>query len=310
MTDQGFLFDLGSIIRSRFNIQDDDIISKDILKETDPDKFEVIEQIISLSKFLANKELVGGVWSEFIKYYEKTPQLNFLNEKLSLSNELRLLNNLLSIGLYLKFRDMIRNTRTLEDNSFTEYIKKSLDKVPDEAKIALLFNGLFFGGLKFKELHYKVVPLAIAINKSVKLDVQLMDYDAARISSQINQMYVSNKNSEELMEAIADQRIKETLISELKPEVFIQEFNNVLWKHLEPFLIKYNSKQREKVKKIFNDIKGLDKSKMFTSELDIFIISLKKEAKSKKAKAENRLTEEIVTEIITEINNFNLGNSI
>src|SRR5690606_561089 len=63
LTDHGFLFDVGSIIRTRFNIQDEDIKSKDILKENDPYKYEVVEQIISLSKFLTNKEVVR-VWSE------------------------------------------------------------------------------------------------------------------------------------------------------------------------------------------------------------------------------------------------------
>lgn len=59
--------------------------------------YEVVEQIISLSNFLTNKEVVG-VWSEFIKYYEETPQLKILNEEMSLSNEVKSVNNLLAIA--------------------------------------------------------------------------------------------------------------------------------------------------------------------------------------------------------------------
>lgn len=302
LTDHGFLFDVGSIVRSRFNIQDEDIKSKDVLKENDPYKYEVVEQIISLSKFLTNKEVVG-VWSEFIKYYEETPQLKVLNEELSLSNEVKSVNNLLAIGLYLKFRDMIRNTRTLEEKPFTDYIQKSLAKVPEEAKIALLLNGLFFGGLKFKELHYKFVPLDIARMKYQKQvepivvpQPPILPTHVVEQSKEIKRQE-SEHGSENGQEKIG--REEENNINTKT------SFDHELWRRLEPSLKKYHKNQQKKIKDLFDYVMNYDTSKLFSDQEEFFIRLLRKELNNKKVKKEqSKITEDIVIEIDAELKNL------
>ncbi len=285
LTDQGFLFDVGSIIRTWFRLSDNDFKNKETLKETDPYKYELIEQAICLSKFLQNNE-VEGVWQAFINYYDKNKQLHVLNKELAFSDVLPGINNLLVIAFYLKFRHLIRNSRILEDWIFTDKITRHLSKVPEETKIALLLNGLFFGALKFKELHYKYAPLPFARHKfikasQVKLTIEtypeLEKEEKSNLGTEIKKGKVvgsGNKNE--------DKRI----------------FTQSLWQAFEPFIKKYHKDQIKKIKKSFDYIICYN-GEMFNDEDQFFISVLKKEiGKSKNLiKESSKISAEMVEEI-------------
>jgi hypothetical protein len=294
LTDHGFLFDVGSIIRTRFGIQDDDIKNKDLLKDTDPYKYELVEQIISLSRFLTNREIVG-VWSEFVRFYDANTQLYALNEELLLSEGLNTVNNLLVIGLYLKFRDMIRNTRSLEEKPFTDYIQKSLTRVPEEAKIALLLNGLFFGGLKFKELHYKFVPLEIARMKFQKPAEPISIPNHSDVKTSIEEhpteikRHESKDGSENVQQEISNQEEKSSKSK--------AGFDHELWCRLEPSLKKYHKNQQKKIKEKFDFIMNYQ-GKMFNDKDEFFINALRSEITNRRVKSEqSKINEDIVIEV-------------
>jgi hypothetical protein len=287
LTDHGYLFDLGSVAKSRFGIQDEEIRNKESLKEHDPYKYELIEQIISLSKFLSKRE-IQAVWSEFIKYYEATPQLHALNEETILSAELKAVNNLLAIGLYFKFRDMIRNTMNLEDGPFVDYIKKSLAKAPEEAKIALLLNGLFFGGLKFKELHYSILPLEIS---KIKYQIQ---------TEQSKIPYSSDESpSNEVPENQKEPHLLEE--NEKNPTVYTCED---LWQLLLPTLQKYHRNKQKKIKEIFDNVMKIDpNTSSARNQTASFIRKLRDESNNKRVKKEeSKISEDIVIEIEDQLN--------
>jgi hypothetical protein len=161
LTDLGFLYDVGGITMSRFNISEDDIRDREILKENDSNKYEFIEEIIALSKFLQSIK-DEKIWSNFLSEYNNNSNLLKLSDNLSLVNNNLDINNILIIAYYQKFRYLIRNTSNLEDKVVKTIIKKFFENVPNETTIALYLVGMFFGSLKFKDIYYKNKPLEIS----------------------------------------------------------------------------------------------------------------------------------------------------
>lgn len=162
--DSGFLFDVGSIAKTHFNISDSDLKFKEDLKTQDVDKYELIEEVLSLSVFL-QKNNSQGVFGPLIKEMEKSEWLKKLNSDLNLISENSGVNNLLVIAFYLKFRYLIRNTVNLLESDFQNQINHILKHAEKEASIALFLNGLFFGSLKFRELYYETFPLPFSKEK-------------------------------------------------------------------------------------------------------------------------------------------------
>ena len=164
--DSGFLFDVGSIAKTHFNISDNDLKYKEDLKTQDTDKYELIEEVLSLSVFLQNNN-AQGVFGPLIKETNQSQWLKKLNSDLSLIPESINTNNLLVIAFYLKFRYLIRNTSNLSDSNFQYQVNHILNNAEKEASIALFLNGMFFGSLKFRELYYELNPLPFSKNKNV-----------------------------------------------------------------------------------------------------------------------------------------------
>lgn len=162
--DSGFLFDVGSIAKTHFNISDNDLKFKEELKTQDPDKYELIEEILSLSVFLQNNNS-QRVFGPLINETKKSEWLKKLNSDLCLIPEITDTNNILLIAFYLKFRYLIRNTTNLSDSNFQSQINYILKHAEKEASIALFLNGLFFGSLKFRELYYECFPLPFSKEK-------------------------------------------------------------------------------------------------------------------------------------------------
>lgn len=162
--DSGFLFDVGSIAKTHFNISDSDLKFKEDLKTQDVDKYELIEEVLSLSVFL-QKNNSQRVFGPLIKEMEKSEWLKKLNSDLNLISENSGVNNLLVIAFYLKFRYLIRNTVNLLESDFQNQINHILKHAEKEASIALFLNGLFFGSLKFRELYYETFPLPFSKEK-------------------------------------------------------------------------------------------------------------------------------------------------
>lgn len=169
--DSGFLFDVGSIAKTHFNISDKDLKFREKIKTEDVDKYELIEEILSLSVFLQNFES-EGVFGALIDEMKKSKSLKKLDSDLSLIPENAGLNNILLIALYLKFRYLIRNTANLVDANFQKQIKNILKHAEKEASIALFLNGLFFGSLKFRELYYELYPLPFSKEKVITSSIK------------------------------------------------------------------------------------------------------------------------------------------
>lgn len=299
LNDQGFLFDVGSIARTWFRLTDDDFKNKESLKETDLPKYELVEQMMCLSKFLQTKE-TKGVWTSFINYYNDNSLLYKLNEEFSFLENQPSLNNLLAIAFYLKFRDIIRNTRMLEDRPFTGEVDRYLVNMPEETKLGLLLNGLFFGASKFRELHYKYVPLNIANYKFKK---------PAEIKPQVPDIKIQESKVEELIieeipvtkEGEQQKEVEESVSSETKSQGKKHKnmaFDKSLWKFLESALKKYSTDQRARIKSIFDKIVKLD-SEMFDqgNKDKLFIDALRKDVLNKKIKESSKISNEIVEEI-------------
>lgn len=164
-TDDGFLFDVGSIAKSYFGISDEDLKNKNDLKAKDIHKYEKLDQVLSLSIFLQNN-IEKGVFSAFIREFQESEVLLKLNHSLSFFGiKGESINNLLVLAFYLKFRYMVRNTQDLLNSTFYSEVQRFITKQPKEASIAIYLIGLFFGFLKFRELYYRYNPLPISMFK-------------------------------------------------------------------------------------------------------------------------------------------------
>lgn len=161
VADIGFLYDVGATYRERFNITDDDITNRELLKTEDPDKYELIMHIVELSKFLqvANQD---SPFSSFLKFYETSEQLKVFNKELHQKEIPETLNHILLYAFFFKFRKLIRDTHDLTDSKFTSQVERFIRGSKDEATISLLMCGLLFGSLKLKELYYASKILSIS----------------------------------------------------------------------------------------------------------------------------------------------------
>jgi hypothetical protein len=163
-TDDGYLYDVGSIAKSFFCVTDEDLKNRNQLQYDDRYKFERIEEMLSLSLFL-QKNNDKSVFTAFTKEYENSDNLKKLNFNLSFFNELYKdcqINNIVVLAFYLKFRYLVRNTSNILDIHFYNEIKRFILKRPLESIIALYMNGLFFGFMKFRELYYLLNPLTFS----------------------------------------------------------------------------------------------------------------------------------------------------
>lgn len=153
VADIGFLYDVGAIYRERFNITDDDIANRELLKTQDPDKYDLISHIVELSKYLqtANQE---SPFSSFLKFYETSELLKVFNKELHQKEIPETLNHILLYAFFFKFRKLIRDTHDLTDSKFTSQVERFIRGSKEEATISLLMCGLMFGSLKLKELYY------------------------------------------------------------------------------------------------------------------------------------------------------------
>ena len=291
LTDIGFLYDVGSIGKTWFQLSDEDFKKKNELKSTEPLKYETILQVTELSLFLQSKQ-DSHVWTPFIEYYNTNNLLKELNNKFYLGTELEI-NNLLTIAFYLKFRDLIRNTRSLEDYHFTSIINQHLKKVPEETKVALLLNGLFFGGLKFKEIYYKYVPLSISRHKFIK-PVEILE--AVSNGSLVEKKDIITQNDKEVISTNTLHKLS---------------FDSALWILLEPSLMIYHGNQIKKIKKCFDAIQK-KKGEIFEQENDLFINLLKKEMKKSEPLKEekNKITVEMITDIETKMEILLINNEV
>ncbi len=169
VADIGFLYDVGAIYRERFNITDDDIANRELLKIQDPDKYELISHIVELSKFLqtANQE---SPFSSFLKFYETSELLRVFNKELHQKEIPESLNHILLYAFFFKFRKIIRDTHNLTDSKFTSQVERFIRGSKDEATISLLMCGLMFGSLKLKELYYASKILSISDETNFPFD--------------------------------------------------------------------------------------------------------------------------------------------
>jgi hypothetical protein len=170
-TDEGFLYDVGSISKVYLGISDNELKIKDQLKDIDVDKYESIEELLSLSLFLQKKN--EAVFSALIEEYKSSDWMKKLNKDISLlldGSKNNTINNILILAFYLKFRYLVRNTSNVLDIHFSNEIRRFILKRPFESIIALYMNGLFFGFLKFRELYYLQNPLAFSKTTNSKKD--------------------------------------------------------------------------------------------------------------------------------------------
>lgn len=161
VADIGFLYDVGAIYRERFNITDDDIANRKLLKTQDPDKYELISHIVELSKFLqtANQETP---FTSFIDFYKTSELIKVFNKELHQKEIPENLNHILLYSFFFKFRKLIRDSHDLTDSKFTSQVARFIRGSKEEATIALLMCGLMFGSLKLKELYYASKILSIS----------------------------------------------------------------------------------------------------------------------------------------------------
>jgi hypothetical protein len=197
LVDIGFFYDIGSITKSIFYVSDEDLKNKQDLMITDHDKFEKIESMLALSKFLQVKH-AGDIWNEYIEASKTTAELRSLSNHLAM-NAVERLDNILIIGFYLKIRYMIRNGCKPDQAEFTKTIDYFLSLAREEASISLTLAGMFFGFLKFKELYYSRIPLNIAIAQSgIGNNGPKMEYAN---ESKCSPLSVSEGNSQDLRDS-------------------------------------------------------------------------------------------------------------
>jgi hypothetical protein len=171
ISDIGFLYDVGGITMSRFNITEEDIRTRDLIKEKDITKFEYIEEIIAFSKYLQSVK-DDKIWSNFLTEYCKNEKLKNLNQDLNFVDNDNSINNILIIAYYQKFRYLFRNTFNLGDEIIKKIIKKFHNNTPKETTIALYLIGMFFGALKFKDIYYNSKELSITNTKKQRKELE------------------------------------------------------------------------------------------------------------------------------------------
>ena len=275
VTDIGFLYDVGAIYRERFNITDEDIANRELLKMQDTDKYELISHIAELSKFLqtANQE---SPFSSFFKFYENSVLLKVFNKELHQKEIPETLNHILLYAFFFKFRKLIRDTHDLTDSKFTSQVERYLRGSKEEATFSLLMCGLMFGSLKLKELYYASKKLSIS-------DEPNFTFEQTQIP--VKQKYKQQLTEETKAEAAVSANGSESFDTNSIVKI------NVVIRSLHKSLIKRITKAFHAALHQKKELTTTDKKTYFIKDLDA-IVRDKKNQRNK-----NQLTAEIVDKI-------------
>jgi hypothetical protein len=283
VADIGFLYDVGAIYREHFNITDDDITNREILKTQNPDKYELISHIVELSKFLqtANQE---SPFSSFLKFYETSELIKIFNKELHQKEIPESLNHILLYSFFFKFRKLIRDSHDLTDSKFISQVERFIRGSKEEATIALLMCGLMFGSLKLKELYYASKILSIS-------DEPIFDEPTI----------IEPKSKEVKQPVITETEISikvENKLTEANKIMGNEIFDDGLFFKLSPIISSLHKTIKKSITDTFNYVKTAEKD-LNTSRTNYFIrclyMNAKKEQTSKRKK--NKLTSEIVDKI-------------
>lgn len=296
LSDIGFLFDVGGIAKSRFNLSDEDFKTKALFQKTDPQKYEHIEEMLSLSKFLQNKN-IPDVWAVFNGDSKESDWLSKLNQELSLLPTEFEVNNILIISLYLKFRYMIRNTVKLEEIQFTEMVLKHRKNAPIETEIALLLVGMFFGALKFKDFFYYHVPLAIMKDKpqiSEKQERYAKDKTSIHGPKNISSDFRTTKNHYAGHLTPEMQNLKYNADFSKVNNDNQPAFDEMFWTVFESKITHLSKMQQKIIKTAYNDIIN-HKGELFTPRPQDLVNKLREKMKESTAKKiDSKLSPEII----------------
>lgn len=284
INDIGFIYDVGAIYRERFNITDDDIASRELLKTQDPDKYELITHIVELSKFLqsANQE---SPFSSFLKFYETSELLKVFNKELHQSEIPEGPNHILIYSFFFKFRKLIRDTNDLTEAKFISQIERFLKGSREEATIALLMCGLMFGSLKLKDLYYASKLLLISSEP-------FFEFETVQKQKSEPEIVIKQKVMKESM-----------VLPDLKStnELNSTSFDDSLLFKLSPIISSLHKSVKKTIEDTFNYVKTVDKELTIT-KTEYFIRCLYKNAKKEQTtKKKNKLTSEIVDRIKDQI---------
>ena len=304
LTDIGFLFDVGGIAKTRFNLTDADFKNKSLLKVNESHKYEIIEEVLALSAFLQGKHTERS-WSKFINEYSLSDLLKKLSSDLSMVDSNEEINHILVVAFYLKFRYLIRNTSSLEDIQFTETIKTFLNKVQTETTIALYLVGMFFGASKFKTLFYKYVPLKIS---------RLKYY--AHSQSSTEELESAKESKKAAIENLGVLEVDTNKKQHEKYHVTMHEiilpvnysddlaFDEQLCREIEKGISKFTTKQQKIIMDCYS-IAAIANGDLFPDRSDYMVNLLKKKMNKSTAKDPNsKLTNDIikvVQSILTEM---------
>lgn len=280
IADIGFLYDVGAIYRERFNITDDDIANRELLKTQDIDKYELISHIVELSKFLqtANQE---SPFSSFLKFYETSELLKISNRELHQKEIPETLNHILLYAFFFKFRKLIRDTNDLTEIKFISQVERFLKGSKEEATVAMLMCGLMFGSLKLKELFYVSKLLLISGEPTFEYETVQKLKPKTEKSSKV-----------EIVEEAVSLPAQRTN-SEVKGETFD---DSILFK-LSPIISSLHKTVKKSITDTFNYVRTVDKE-LTTTKTEYFIRCLYLNAKKELiSKNKNKLTNEIVDKI-------------
>ncbi|MBK6858881.1 MAG: hypothetical protein IPG95_01140 [Saprospiraceae bacterium] len=280
IADIGFLYDVGAIYRERFNITDDDIANREILKTQDLDKYELISHIVELSKFLqtANQE---SPFSSFLKFYETSVLLKVSNTELHQKEIPETLNHILLYAFFFKFRKLIRDTNDLTEIKFISQVERFLKGSKEEATIALLMCGIMFGSLKLKELYYASKLLVIS---------SVPTFENETIQNQ-NQNSKKSPKLEIEVDVVSHHDIRPHI------EVKTESFDDSILFKLSPIISSLHKSVKKSITDTFNYVRTVDKE-LTTTKTEYFIRCLYMNAKKElTSKNKNKLTNEIVDKI-------------
>ena len=278
IADIGFLYDVGAIYRERFNITDDDIANREILKTQDLDKYELISHIVELSKFLqtANQE---SPFSSFLKFYETSVLLKVSNTELHQKEIPEPLNHILLYAFFFKFRKLIRDTNDLTEIKFNSQVERFLKGSKEEATIALLMCGIMFGSLKLKELYYASKLLVISSVPTFENEtIQKPKFE------KIPKLEIE-------VDVVSQHDIRAHI------EVKTESFDDSILFKLSPIISSLHKSVRKSITDTFNSVRTVDKE-LTTTKTEYFIRCLYMNAKKElTSKNKNKLTNEIVDKI-------------
>lgn len=280
IADIGFIYDVGAIYRERFNITDDDIANRELLKTQDHEKYELISHIVELSKFLksANQE---SPFTSFLNFYETSELLKVTNKELHQKEIPETLNHILLYAFFFKFRKLIRDTNDLTEIKFYSQIKRFLDRSKEEATIALLMCGLMFGSLKLKELYYASKLLVISGEPAFEFEsVQgIKSKSEKKPGTEVEKKVVSNHATKPLTETNTE------------------SFDDSILFKLSPIFSSIHVTVKKSIEKTYNIVRTYNKE-LNTSKTEYFINTLYANAKKElNTKKQHKITSDLVNKI-------------